>query len=147
MNDRNRKLIQRALKVMESEVLPYGDCLNSPSEVRDYLRLRMHGLEHEVFVMIHLNSQHQVISCEQLFRGTLGSASIYPREVVKSALSYNSAAVILAHNHPSGVAEPSQDDITITRRIIDALGTVDIRVLDHMVVGHEVVSFAERGMI
>jgi DNA repair protein RadC len=105
-------------------------------------------LEHEVFGCLFLDNQHAVIAAEDLFRGTIDGASVYPREVVKRALALNAAAVILYHNHPSGVSEPSQSDQRLTQRLKAALGTVDIRVLDHFVVGRaEALSFAERGLL
>jgi DNA repair protein RadC len=110
------------------------------------LALRFAGLEHEVFACIYLDSRHRPIACEELFRGTIDGTSVHTREVVKRALVHNAAAVILAHNHPSGVAEPSQADELITRRLKEALALVDIRVLDHLIVGSGLVeSMAERG--
>lgn len=124
------------------------DPLTSPDLTRRYLRARMLPLEHEVFAVIFLNSQHRAIKYEEVFRGTLDCASVYPRELVKLALTHNAAAVILAHNHPSGCAEPSQADQRITERLRDALDLVGVRVLDHLVIGAEdTVSFAERGLI
>jgi DNA repair protein RadC len=108
----------------------------------------MHEFEHEVFGAIFLDTQHSILSFDLLFRGTIDSSSVHPREVVKQALRYNAAAVIFAHNHPSGVAEPSRADEMITRRLVEALAMIDVRVLDHFVVGGtEVVSFAERGLM
>lgn len=125
-----------------------GRVLASPDEVRQFLQLKMRGLPHEVFACLFLDNQHATIAYEELFRGTIDGASVYPREVVKRCLTLNAAAVILAHNHPSGVAEPSQADQRLTQRLKAALGTVDIRVLDHFVVGDgEALSFAERGLI
>lgn len=130
------------------EELKRGTALTSPGAVRQYLRSRMAHLPHEVFACLFLDNQHRVIAFEELFQGTLDSASVYPREVVKRALALNAAAVILTHNHPSGVAEPSQADQMLTRRLKEALGLVDIRVLDHLVVGDgDPVSFAERGLL
>jgi DNA repair protein RadC len=130
------------------EGLSKGDALTSPAATRRYLQSILRHKQHEVFVVLFLDSQHGVIASEELFQGTIDGASVYPREVVKRALQRNAAAVIFAHNHPSGVAEPSRADEAITRRLIDALDLVDIRVLDHLVVGDtEVVSFAERGLI
>lgn len=125
------------------------DVLASPQAVRDYLRLRLAGRAHEVFVAVFLDSQNRVIALEELFRGSLKETSVYPREVVKRALAHNAAGVILAHNHPSGVAEPSRADETLTRALRDALALVDVRVLDHFIVaaGSPGVSFAERGLI
>ncbi len=125
-----------------------GDALNSPGAVRDYLKLHFTGREYESFVAIFLDAQHRVIDVEELFRGTLTQTSVYPREVVKAALKHNAAAVIFAHNHPSGVAEPSQADRMLTDALKNALALVDVRCLDHFIVaGVEVLSFAERGLL
>jgi DNA repair protein RadC len=122
--------------------------LANPTAVRDYLRLTFTGKEHEVFMVIYLDAQHRVLGAEELFRGTLTQTSVYPREVVKHALRHNSAAVIFAHNHPSGVSEPSRADEALTSALKQALGLVDVRVLDHFVVGIDsVMSFAERGLL
>ena len=120
----------------------------NPRATRDYLRLQLAPRDHEVFAILFLDNRHRVIEFVPLFRGTIDGASVHPREVVKEALSRNAAAVILAHNHPSGVAEPSQADELITNRLRDALALVDVRVLDHFVVtGDAIVSFAERGLL
>ncbi len=129
------------------ESLQRGDTLSSPQDTRQYLSSQLRDYPHEVFAALFLDQRHRVICFEELFRGTIDGASVYPREVVKKALQHNAAALIFAHNHPSGVAEPSQADEQITRRLIDALKLVDVRVLDHFVVGDEVVSFAERGLL
>ena len=130
------------------EQLRSGDALTTPGAVRDYLRLALGGRTHEVFVCVHLDAQHRVIAAEELFRGTLTQTSVYPREVVKAALAANAAAVIFAHNHPSGVAQPSQADELLTRQLREALALVDVRVLDHFVVaGNQALSFAERGLL
>jgi len=122
--------------------------LTSPADTRNFLLAQMQGLPREQFSCIWLDSQHRVIRFETLFHGTIDSAAVYPREVVKAALGCNAAAVILAHNHPSGIAEPSTSDQLITDRIRQALDVIDVRLLDHMVVGQGiVVSFAERGLI
>lgn len=131
-----------------SAALQAGDALTSPVLVRQYLSARLRHQQREIFAVLFLDNQHRVICYEELFQGTIDGASVYPREVVKAALARNAAAVILAHNHPSGVAEPSQADKRITERLQAALELVDIRVIDHMVVGDcEVVSFAERGFL
>lgn len=128
--------------------LSRGNALESPEQTRNYLRARLRHLPHEVFSCLFLDNRHRVISGEELFRGTLDGASVHPREVVKAALAHNAAAVIFAHNHPSGVAEPSGADRQITRRLVEALALVDIRVLDHFVIGEgEETSFAERGWL
>ncbi len=130
------------------EELRAGIALASPAAVRDYLRLAIAAKEHEVFVCLWLDSQHRVIACEEIFRGTLGHTSVYPREIVKAALRANAAAVIFAHNHPSGVAQPSRADELLTRSLKEALALVDVKVLDHFVVaGHQCLSFAERGLL
>lgn len=129
------------------EQLSRGDVLCSPAQTRQYLSAQLASFPHEVFACLFLDNRNRVISFEKMFYGTIDGASVYPREVVSMALKQNAAAVIFAHNHPSGVAEPSQADEQITQRLKDALALVDIRVLDHFVVGDEVVSFAERGLL
>ena len=130
------------------EELRTGVALNSPAAVRDYLRLALGTREHEVFVALFLDAQHRVIATEELFRGTLTQTSVYPREVVKAALGRNAAAVILAHNHPSGVAQPSQADELLTHSLAEALALIEVKVLDHFIVaGNQTLSFAERGLL
>ncbi len=139
-----KELVQRLL----SENLHRTDALSSPSAVRDYLKLMMNGLEHEVFMVVFLDAQHRIIATEEMFRGTLTQTSVYPREVVKAALKHNAAALIFAHNHPSGIPEPSQSDQMLTGALKQALALVDVRVLDHFIVaGTDLLSFAERGLI
>jgi len=138
------ELARRALR----EEISTRNALTSPRAVRDYLRLALAGREQEVFVVLLLDAQHRVIASEELFRGTLTQTSVYPREVVKCALKHNAAAVIFAHNHPSGVAEPSHADEILTRSLKSALALVDIQVLDHFIVaGTRTMSFAERGLL
>ena len=121
---------------------------DEPAKVRDYLCLQLAQREHEVFAVLFVDAQNRLIRCEEMFRGTLTQTSVYPREVVKRALDLNAAAVILAHNHPSGAAEPSRADEFLTQALKSALQLVDVRVLDHFVVGRAgVVSFAERGLL
>jgi DNA repair protein RadC len=139
-----RELATRAM----AEDLQGRDCLTSPGAVRDLLRHKLAGLPHEVFVCIQLDAQHRVIAIEELFRGTLTQTSVYPREVVKAALRANAAAVIFAHNHPSGALQPSQADELLTRNLKEALALVDVKVLDHFIVaGTGALSFAERGLL
>lgn len=139
-----RELMKRSLK----EELQYQDALTSPGKVADYLKVILNGREHEVFVVIFLDAQNRLIAAEELFRGTLTQTSVYPREVVKRSLALNAAAVIFAHNHPSGVAEPSTADVALTHALKQALALVDVKVLDHFVVaGTGVVSMAERGIV
>jgi DNA repair protein RadC len=125
-----------------------GTSLSSPRATRDYLALKLGNLEREVFAVIFLDNRHRLISYQEMFQGAIDGASVHPREVVKEALKQNAAAVILAHPHPSGVAEPSQADQFITQRLKEALSLVDIRVLDHIIVaGGDTTSFAERGIL
>lgn len=139
-----RELVRRSLL----ETVRKSDALSSPGSVRDYLRMVLAGREHEVFVVIFLDAQNRAIAVEELFRGTLTQTSVYPREVVKRCLAHNAASVIFAHNHPSGVAEPSQADELLTTALRQALALVDVRVLDHFVVaGTGASSFAERGLL
>ncbi|MDH5265701.1 MAG: DNA repair protein RadC [Betaproteobacteria bacterium] len=131
-----------------SEEMQARDSLASPTAVRGYLRLRLQNLGHEVFWAVFLDAQNRVIVAEELFRGTLTQTSVYPREVVKRALAHNAAGVILAHNHPSGIAEPSFQDQALTRSLAESLALVDVRVLDHFIVSPGAcLSFAERGLM
>ncbi|CAB1368186.1 RadC family protein [Denitratisoma oestradiolicum] len=125
------------------------DLLGSPDQVRDWLRLKLGNLPHEVFGALWLDSQNHLIDYDELFRGTLNQTSVYPREVVKQALARNAAAVVLVHNHPSGAAEPSRADEMLTRSLSEALALVEVRLVDHLVVAgpHAILSFAERGLI
>jgi len=122
--------------------------LSSPQVLRDFLRVRLGGLEHEVFAVLMLDTQHRLIEYVELFRGTVSQTSVYPREVIKEALARNAAAIVLMHNHPSGLADPSRADEHLTNILKSALALVDVRVLDHLIVaGAEVLSFAERGLM
>jgi DNA repair protein RadC len=142
------KLIARALRVMEKSLIEREVSLSSPDSVRQYLSLRMFALQHEVFVVLMLDARNRLIETRELFRGTLSQTVVYPREVVKAALTANAAAVILAHNHPSGLAEPSQADRRLTDALKHALATVDVPVLDHLIVGGRTTySFAEHGLV
>jgi DNA repair protein RadC len=138
------EMARRAL----AEQMQHGDVLSSPAAVRDYLRFTLKERSYEVFAAVFLDAQNRVIGLEELFRGTLTQTSVYPREVVKRALAHNAAALILAHNHPSGVAEASQADRLLTQQLKQALGLVDVRVLDHFIVaGGQILSFAETGLL
>lgn len=138
------EMARRAL----AEQMKQQDALTSPASVRDYLRLTLSGREHEVFMGVFLDAQNRVIAAEELFRGTLTQTSVYPREVLKRALYHNAAAIIFAHNHPSGVAEPSRADELLTQALKQALALVDIRVLDHFIVGNgSALSFTEQGLL
>ena len=140
------ELLERAAEALAAKYKREGTFTN-PTNVKEYLKLKLGAHDREVFAVMLLDNQHQLISFEELFFGTIDAASIYPREVVKAALNHNAAAVVFAHNHPSGIAEPSQADRRITQRLVDALKLVDIRVLDHIVVGEDCVSFAEKGWV
>ena len=128
--------------------LAEADVLNSPEATRDYLKLKLYSLPYEAFVCLFLDNRHRVIRVEELFRGTIDGASVHPREVVRKVIETNAAAVIFAHNHPSGVAEPSQADLRITQRLKDALALIEVRVLDHLIIGEgRGTSLAERGLM
>jgi len=130
-----------------SESIKRDDCLTRPADTIAYLHSQLRDLQHEVFACVMLDNRNRVIKFREMFRGTIDGASVYPREVVKQALADNAASVILVHNHPSGIAEPSQADIQITERLKKALALVDIHVLDHVIVGDETLCFSERGLI
>jgi DNA repair protein RadC len=130
------------------QTLPVGHAIRSPADTEEFLVARLRDLPHELFCCLYLDNRHRVLAFEELFRGTIDGTSVYPREVVKQALKINAAAVILAHNHPSGVAEPSQADERITRRVKSALELVDIRLLDHLIIGDSrSTSLASRGLL
>lgn len=143
--------LQAALELARrhyQELMMTGSALANPRATREFVRMRLRDLPYEVFCCVYLDNRHRVIGFEELFRGTIDGASVHPREVLRHALARNAAAIILVHNHPSGLAEPSQADELITRRLKEALSLVDIRVLDHLVVGDAVCeSFAERGLL
>lgn len=146
MND--QEIINKAIAILESRLHKPEHRMSGAKDARNYLKLQFEGLQHESFRALFLDSQHGLIVSEELFKGTIDGASVYPREVVKRALEVGAAAIIFSHNHPSGVAEPSSADIHITEKLTSALKLLDIRVLDHIVVGgDQTVSFAERGLI
>lgn len=144
-------LLQAALEIsrrLAFASVRESDVLSSPGDVRQYFSLHLSGLDHEVFAALFLDNRHRVIEFRELSRGTIDSAAVYPREVVKQCLSCRAAAVIFAHNHPSGVAEPSDTDVRLTRKLVDALALIDVRVLDHLVIGLGTqTSLAERGLM
>lgn len=142
------QILQAAMKIMESRMRGPGYVIESPSAMREYLRTRMNGLQHEEFGVLYMDAQHALIGVENLFRGTLTQTSVFPREVIKSALAHNAAAVAFFHNHPSGSLEPSRADEMLTTQLKTALSMVDVRVLDHIIVSHSgSMSFAERGLL
>lgn len=140
-------LIDAALKIVTRSFKRKAETFTSPDLATDFFSLHLAKQEREVFSVAFLDNRNRLIECEDLFFGTVDGASVHPREVVKAALKHNAAAVIMAHNHPSGVAEPSRADEQITTRLVDALSMVDVRVLDHIIVGEECVSLAQRGLI
>ncbi|GAB1394912.1 RadC family protein [Rhodocyclaceae bacterium] len=141
-------LIKRAIKVLEDRLEYERISLSSPGVVRDFLTLRMAELEHEVFTVIWLNAQNHLIAAEEMFRGSLTQTSVFPREIVKAALAANAAAAIFCHNHPSGECRPSQSDKALTQTLKAALALVDVRVVDHFIVGGtKTFSFTERGLL
>lgn len=145
---REDRAIYRAMRLLENRMRTPGECMHSPSAVRQFLTLHLAQEEREIFTALWLDAQHRVIAADDLFLGTLTQTSVYPREVIKRALQLNAAAVIFAHNHPSGVAEPSTSDKWLTDALKSALAVIDVRVLDHIIVaGARALSLAERGML
>ncbi len=144
----DEEIIQKALTILGQRLKQAEHFFTHPDDTKSFLKLHFEGLGYESFQVMFLNNKHGLIRLEELFKGTIDSAAVYPREVVKAALHFNAAAVILSHNHPSGNCEPSHADKQITKRLSDALGLVDIRVLDHIVVGgQDCYSFAEYGLM
>ena len=140
------EVLNHAAELLAPRVL--GQILSSPRDAQDFLRTKLARLEHEVFAVLYLDNRHRVLAFEELFRGTLNGTAVYPREVVKRSLALNCAAIIMVHNHPSGNPEPSTADEVLTQRLRETLSLVDVRVLDHLVVGCEgIVSFADRGLV
>lgn len=143
----DERVILRAIKVLRAR-LQERDAFSTPDAAKDFLRLQTQGLGHEVFSVMYLDAQNRLLHYEQLFRGTLTQTSVYPREVVKQALAWNAASLVLHHNHPSGVCEPSRADEVLTQTLKTALALVDVRVLDHVVTSdHGALSMAERGLL
>lgn len=147
-NNDDDATIARALEIMATRMRTPGECLNSPQTVKDFFKLKLAEAEAEIFAVIWLDTQHRVIEYQELFTGTLSQTSVYPREVVKAALAVNASACIFAHNHPSGVTNPSRSDELLTAALKAALALIDVRVLDHIIVGAmATMSFAESGRI
>ncbi|GLK91954.1 RadC family protein [Pseudomonas turukhanskensis] len=147
-NENDNRIIQQAISLLEHRLFAQGPLLQSPQDAQDYLRLTLMPEPNEVFVACFLSSRHQVIACETLFRGTIDSATIHPRVVIQRALERNSSALIIAHNHPSGDTEPSSADKVLTQRLKTSLECVDIRLLDHFIIGRGTpFSFAEAGLL
>ncbi len=145
---REDRAIYRAMGLLEKRLRKPGEAFNAPRSTRDFLTLNLAGYDHEVFSALWLDAQNRLIEAEHLFAGTLTQTSVYPREVLKRALHHNAAAVIFAHNHPSGCVEPSTSDKLLTNALKQALGLVDVRVLDHFIIaGRDTLSFAEKGLL
>ena len=140
-------LIERALSIIEKRMRRSEFCITSPQDVKKYLNLKVKNLDYESFQVLFLNNQHNLIEIVEMFKGTFNVCSVYPREVVKKALELNATAVILSHNHPSGIAEPSSADKETTIKLKAALELVETKILDHFVVGDTIISFAERGYL
>jgi DNA repair protein RadC len=140
-------VLDRAQALLAQRYRVGSPVLTSPALTREFLKVHLGACEHEVFGALHLDSRHRLIAVENLFRGTINSASVHPREVVKAALTHNAAAVVLYHNHPSGLSEPSAADELITRRLREALALIDVRVLDHLIIAESIYSFAEHGLL
>lgn len=148
LSSEDQKLIAKAVACLEAKYLVKQPVLSSSEATRDYLKLRLDGLGYEVFAVLLLDNRHQVLHYVELFRGTIDGASVHPREVVQLALSHHAAAVIFAHNHPSGMTDPSASDRRITQKLKDALALIEVRVLDHIVIGAgKGLSFAEQGLL
>jgi DNA repair protein RadC len=141
-----KAVVEMSRRYLE-EKMHRGNVLTDASAVEDYLKMTLRHCPYEVFCCVFLDNKHRVIEFEELFKGTIDSASVHPREVIRRVIHHNAAAVIFSHNHPSGIAEPSQADLHITNRLTQALSLIDVRVLDHFIIGDEVVSFAQRGLI
>lgn len=144
---RELDVLEAAAKILDRHIKVAGAAMESPEAVRMFLRIKLEHREREVFAVMLLDSKHRLIEYRELFFGTIDQAPVYPREVIKAALAANAGACILVHNHPSGNPEPSAADIALTSRLRDALALVDVRVLDHFIVGREIVSLAELGKI
>lgn len=144
---REDRLIAQAQSIIRQRLSSHGMIVDCPSAMKEYLQVLLGAYQHEVFYCVFLDNRRRVIDGRELFYGTLDGASVYPREVVKHVLEHNAACVIFCHQHPSGLAEPSQADRAITKRLVDALALIDVQVLDHIIVGSECTSFAERGLL
>ena len=147
-SEKCKQVMALALKLMEDEAPEYiVDSVTSSNSTKDYFKLRLSGLKNEQFEVLYLDNQHKPLACEVLFKGTIDSSVVYPRVVIQQIIKHNAAAIILAHNNPSGMPEPSAADISITRRLQDACKTIDVKVLDHIIVGGSCYSFSENGLM
>lgn len=144
----DQEVIRHAMEILLNRMREPGEAIANPEDVKTYLKLKLTEQEKEVFACLFLDNRHRVIEYNEMFFGTINGASVHPREIVKQALKVNAAAVIFSHNHPSGVSEPSEADKQLTRKLSEVLAVLDIRVLDHIIIGHyELTSFAERGLL
>lgn len=141
------EILDAARRELDRRIRKEADVMDTPDVTKEFLRVRLAPQPYEVFAVLWLDNRHRVITFEEMFRGTIDGASVHPREVVRAAMTFNAAACIFAHNHPSGIAEPSQADLNITKRLKTALDYIDVRVLDHVIVGETSCSFAERGLL
>ena len=141
------KIISEALQILESRIKIKGDFMENPQHVEKYLRIQFSEMEYEAFSVLFLDNQHRLIAFEEMFKGTINGSSVHPREVVKTALKHNASAIILSHNHPSGVAIPSSADKQITKILVNALELIDVRILDHVIIGDDSFKFSEAGLI
>lgn len=145
--DAENQIISDALNILESRIKEKGEFMENPNNVENFLRIQFSEMEHEAFSVIFLDNQHRMIAFEEMFRGTINGSSVHPREVVKAALKHNASAIILSHNHPSGIAIPSGADKSITKTLVSALELIDVRILDHIIIGVDSFKFSEAGLI
>ena len=147
INSEDDKILRLAEDIARYRLSKNTTKLTSPDDTKKYVAAALRNLEHEVFSVVFLDNQNGVIAYEEMFRGTINGSSIYPREIAKRSLELNAAAIIVAHNHPSGTTEPSREDVLITKRLVEAMSLLEIRVLDHIIVGAEMLSMADSGLI
>ena len=145
--DADNAIIESALNILHSRMTLPDTYITSPQDCKNYLKLKLAEKEHEIFAVLFLDTRHGIIKISEMFRGTIDGSSVHTREVVKEALACNAAAIILVHNHPSGISDPSEADKMITKRLKDSLALIDVRVLDHLIIGVDIVSFTERGLL
>lgn len=145
--EKENRAIKKAINILEERMKEKGEFMDNNTTVQNFLKIQLSEVAHEVFGVLFLDAQHRLISYDELFRGTINGAAVHPREVVKETIKHNAAAVIFTHNHPSGIAIPSSADRHITTRLKDALALIDVKVLDHIIVGEDTFSFAEAGYL
>ena len=145
--DSENQIISEALQILESRIKTKGEFMENPKHVENFLRIQFSEMESEAFSVMFLDNNHRLIAFEEMFKGTINGSSVHPREVVKAALKHNAAALILSHNHPSGIAIPSSADKQITKMLVSALELIDVRILDHIIIGDDSFKFSEAGLI